>query len=137
MKKITAQRRSFPLIWVWVIFLVILTIGFSLYEVFVPCKSDFVIVECVFTKVYRDLSLFESAIVYLIFGSMYKFWKTRRHKEVRVWEYLLIGIITFLWVFGPLLFNNYALSILSFPILYLNLHLTVGPLGALLSQMLH
>ena len=134
MKQITKKQHTFPIIWVWVIFLVILAIGYALYELYVPCKSGLVIVECAFSKAYIKISLFEAAVIYLIFGFIYKGWKTRRHKNLLLWEYLVIGTITFLWVFGPLLFNNYVFSMLSFPILYLNIHLMFGPLGELLSK---
>lgn len=134
MKQITKKRHTFSIIWVWVIFLVILATGYALYELFVPCESGLVVVECAFSKAYINISLFEAAFIYLIIGTIYKGWKTRRHKNLPLWEYLVIGAITFLWVFGPLLFKNYIFSTLSFPILYLNLHLMFVPWGELLSK---
>lgn len=137
MKKVTTQRRSFPLIWVWVIFLVILGIGYSLYELFVPCSPGLVAVDCVFTKIYMYISLFEAAIAYLCIAAIYRYVKTSRHQNPRMWVYLIIGVISLLWVLAPMWTDNYIVLVLSAPIIYINMFFMFGAGLEIFSQFIH
>ena len=137
MKITVSPRKTFPFIWVWIIFLIILGIGHVLYEKIVPCSPGLVVIDCVFSKAYLTISWVEAAVVYLFIAGIYTYIQKYRNQNSKMWVYVFIGIISSLWVFMPMLTSNYILNLLSFPVLYANVYFMMGPGVEVLSRFIY